>query len=231
MDSLPARVVGVERVVPRVVRVTLGGEALRDLPEPAPGGHVRLFFGAVEPAGDEVRYLRRTLTPRWFDRSAAELVVEVVLHGAGLASDWAERARPGDPVVVSGAGGRYRPEAVEGRFVLAVDDTGVPAAGTVVEALPPGVEVLVVAEVTDAEDERPISPERDVPVEWCHRGASGAAPGALLEARVGALPDDLVAGWFVAAEARAVRRLDRHLVGGRGADPSTVEARGYWRLR
>lgn len=226
-----ARVAAVERVVPRVVRVTFTGPALQDLPDPTPGGHLRLFFGEEEPPGDEARYLRRTMTPRWFDRQRAELVCEFVLHGDGLASNWAAATTVGDPVVVSGAGGRYRPEAVDGRFVIAVDDTAVPAAGTVVEALPAAVELVVLAEVTDADDERPLSPDRDVAVTWLHRAPTAAAPGALLEAAVRALPADLSAGWFVAAEARTVRALDRHLREERAVPKEHVEPRGYWRRR
>ena len=222
--SYPARVRGVEQVVPRVVRVTF--EGLHDLPAPAPGGHLRIAFVEVEPEGEEARYLRRTFTPRRFDAEAGELDVEFVLHGPGLATDWVRSAQTGDPVVVSGAGGRYRPQAVDGRFVIAVDDTGVPAAGTVVEALPADTELTVLCEVTDADDERPISPEREVDVTWLHR-----SDGADLEAAVGALPADLVAGWFVATEARTVRRLHRHLLEDRGAAPDTIEARGYWRAR
>ncbi len=229
--SWSARVVAVERVVPRVVRVTVADPSLRSLPRPAPGGHVRLFFGDEEPPGDEARYLRRTMTPRWFDAEAGALTCEFVLHGDGLASNWAARATVGDPVVVSGAGGRYRPEPVDGRFVVAVDDTGVPAAGTVVEALPAGTEVVALVEVTDAADERPLSPERDVEVAWLHRGPTGADPGTLLEAAVRALPADLTAGWFVAAEARTVRALDRHLRDERGVAKEHVEPRGYWRRR
>jgi NADPH-dependent ferric siderophore reductase len=223
-----ARVKAVRSVRRRVISVTFTGADLHDLPPSSPGGHLRLFFGDEEPPGNEARYRRRTFTPRRFDPSTGELEVEFVLHGAGLAADWARAAAPGDPVVVSGPGGRYRPAAVDGRFVIAVDDTGVPAAGTVIEALADDTELTVLCEVTDADDERPVA-DRDVPVEWLHREAAGAEPGALLEARVRALPAGVRAGWFVAAEARVVRRIHRHLLDERNVARGDVEARGYWR--
>lgn len=229
--SYPARVASVEPVAPRVVGVTFAGPALVDLPEPSPGGHLRIAFVAEEPEGPEARYLRRTFTPRRLDRAAAELYVEFVLHGAGLAADWARRAQVGDPVVISGPGGRYRPRAVDGRFVIVVDDTGVPAAGTVIESLPADTELTVLCEVTDADDERPLTPGWEGPVAWLHRAPTGAEPGELLEARVRALPADLVAGWFVAAEARTVRRIHRHLLEDRSVPDDAVEPRGYWRRR
>jgi NADPH-dependent ferric siderophore reductase len=232
--SYKATVSAVERLLPRLIGVTFTGPALRDLPEPAPGGHLRIAFVEEEPDGEEARYLRRTFTPRRFDRATTELYVEFVLHGSGLAADWARGATPGDPVVISGAGGRYRPEAVDGRFVIAVDDAGVPAAATVVEALPPDTEVLVLCEVEDSDDERILTPERDVPVTWLHRSAGDgthAEPGELLEAAARALPDDLRAGWFVASEARTVRQIHRHLLEDRGVPPERAEARGYWRRR
>jgi NADPH-dependent ferric siderophore reductase len=229
--SFVARVAAVERVVPRVVRVTFADPSLRELPEPAPGGHLRLFFGDEEPAGNEARYLRRTFTPRAFDRGRGELVCEFVIHGDGLAANWAQQAERGQPVVISGAGGRYRPEPVDGRFVIAVDDTGVPAAGTVVEALPPDTELIVLAEVTDADDERPMSGDRDAPVTWLHRSPVGAEPNELLEAAVAALPAGLEAAWFVAAESRTVRRLHQHLMDDRAVPKDQIEPRGYWRRR
>jgi NADPH-dependent ferric siderophore reductase len=229
--SYPARVRAVEQVAPRVIGVTFAGPALADLPEPTPGGHLRIAFAEEEPDGPEARYLRRTFTPRRLDRSAGELYVEFVLHGAGLAADWARQAEVGDPVVVSGPGGRYRPEPVAGRFVIAVDDTGVPAAGTIIETLPADTTLTVICEVTDGDDERPLTPDRDVTAEWLHRGPSGAAPGELLEAAVRALPEGLEAGWFVAAEARTVRRIHRHLLDDRSVPPDAVEPRGYWRRR
>jgi NADPH-dependent ferric siderophore reductase len=229
--TFPVRVSRLETVVPRVVRVTFTGESLRDFPEPSPGGHLRIFFGEVEPEGDGARYARRTFTPRWFDRDAAELVVELVLHGEGLATNWVAQAEVGDPAVISGPGGRYRPAPVDGTFVLAVDDTAVPAAGTVIEHLPGGTELIVVCEVTDEADERPLSDVRAPDVVWLHRADTDAAPGQLLEERVQLLPADLRAGWFIAAEARTVRRLHRHVLEDRSVDPEVVEARGYWRQR
>jgi NADPH-dependent ferric siderophore reductase len=225
-----ARVKAVRSIRPRVVSVTFTGPGLKDLPSPSPGGHLRLFFGEGEPPGNEARYLRRTFTPRRFDPSTGDLEIEIVLHGSGVAADWARTAAPGDPVVISGAGGRYRPAAVDGRFVIAVDDTGVPAAGTVIEALPATTAVTVLCEVSDADDERPVA-DRDVAVEWLHRDSAGAQPGALLEARVRDLPADLAAGWFVASESRVVRRIHGHLLDERGAPSDDVEARGYWRQR
>ncbi len=225
-DPYPARVAGVERVVPRVARITLAGEALREFPPPSPGGHVRVSFGPDEPDdvnGLEARHLRRTLTPRWFDAAAGTLVVEVVLHGHGLASDWASAAEVGDEVLLRSPGGRFEPTPVDGRFVIAVDDTGIPAAGTIVEHLAPDVDLLVLVEVTDEDDHRPLSPDREVDVRWLHR-----ADGESLEDAVRALPPD-PAAWFVATESRVVRRLDRHLREERSAE--LVEARGYWRLR
>lgn len=229
--SYPAQVASIEQVAPRVVGVTFAGAALADLPEPLPGGHLRIAFAAEEPDGPEARYLRRTFTPRRFDRAAGSLYVEFVLHGDGLAANWARVAAVGDPVVISGPGGRYRPRAVDGRFVIVVDDTGVPAAGTVIEALPADTELTVLCEVTDADDERPLSPGWTGSVSWLHRASSGAEPGVLLEAGVRALPTDLVAGWFVAAESRTVRRIHRHLLEDRSVPDDDVEPRGYWRRR
>src|SRR4029450_10269180 len=45
-----AWVLRVERVVPRVARITLAGDALRELPTPTPGGHIPVSVGPDQPA-------------------------------------------------------------------------------------------------------------------------------------------------------------------------------------
>lgn len=214
----------IERPVARVVSVTLHGESLATFSPPNPGGHVKLAFdqGAGRPT-------MRTYTPRRFDRDRLELDIEFVLHGDGVAARWAAAARIGDQVTVMGPGGRYQPSAPSGGFVIAVDDTAIPAAGTIIDALPNGVDILAICEVTDSDDERPLTPTRDIDVTWLHRAPDDAEPGALLHAAVAALPADLDADWFVACEAGAMRRIRSHLRTDRQIADERLQTRGYWR--
>lgn len=114
-------------------------------------------------------------------------------------------------------------------FAIAVDDTAIPAAGTVIEAVPNGVDMIAICEVIDADDERHLTTIRKIDVQWLHRASTDAEPGALLHEGVTALPGDLDADWFVACEAGAMRRIRSHLRSDRHVAPERVQTRGYWR--
>ncbi len=85
----------VERLSPRMVRVTFTGDDLHAFAWNGPAAHIKLIFpedGQAEPAmpqPDGPRPTRiRTYTPRRFDPTVPELDVEFVLHGDGPASSW-----------------------------------------------------------------------------------------------------------------------------------------------
>ena len=176
----------VQHPVPRVVRVTLQGDSLATSTPPNPGGHIKIAFGSTNGGPPTMR----TYTPRRFDPERLELDIEFVLHGEGVASSWAAAAQIGDELTVMGPGGRYTPAAPSGVFVIVVDDTAMPAAGTVIEALPVDTEVIVICEVTDRRDERSLTEDRDLDVTWLHRSEGRAEPGALLRAAVQDLPQN-----------------------------------------
>src|SRR5579871_4585873 len=113
---VPVTVVGVERVTPRLVRVTFSG-ALEDFGDVQPAASLRLLVPApgplVLPAWNGNEYLSpdgsrppiRTFTP--LRPTGTTLDVEIVVHGAGPASEWAGRAAVGDRAALSGPGRGY----------------------------------------------------------------------------------------------------------------------------
>jgi len=235
----PTRLVTVEqvdRVTPRLTRITFGGKSLTGFAQPRPGAHMKLLFvpdGENWSPDDEAapRPPRRTYTPRRFDTDAGRLVVEFVHHGAGLAAGWAANAMPGDRVYINGPGGGYDvpPDATD--IVLAADDTALPAAGTILEALPPGCRATVLCEVADAAEERSLGPDIAIAPRWLCRDTAGGVPGSLLEAAVRGLEAPSARTcWWIACEAAAMRRIRHHLLQERGIDPALVHTRGYWKL-
>src|SRR5206468_1204015 len=104
-----------QHVSPRLMRMTLGGSEFAGFALAEPAASVRLLLPAPDSNGlimptwngnefllaDGRRPAIRTLTPRRFREDRLELDVEIVLHGTGVASRWAERAQPGDAVAVS----------------------------------------------------------------------------------------------------------------------------------
>lgn len=229
-----AQVVRIDDLGPRLRRVTFGGEAMAGFSEPRPGAHMKLFFGDLpadwrpEPGG--VRPLARTYTPRRFDALRNELEVEFVMHGEGVASSWAAQVQVGDTLKLAGPGGGHDVSNEWKHVVLLVDETALPAAGMIIDALPEGCVVTLVGEVEDAQDELLPSQRPVHHLTWLHRAPTGAAPGALLQnmAQTLALTPD--AQWFVACEATAMRAIKSALLTERGLNREQLISRGYWKL-
>ena len=232
----PPRLVTVENVsrpTPRLTRITLGGDALEGFGPPRPGAHMKLFFvppGTTwSPSDDQAaRPPSRTYTPLRHDPANHRLDVEFVHHGDGLAAGWAAAAEIGETLYIAGPGGGYdiAPDATD--IVVVADDTAMPAAGTVLDALPGGCRATAIFEVADVAEERDVSPKSGVTPIWLHRGDSN---GETLDATVRRLSAPLgTADWWIACEAATMRRIRRHLLEDRGLDPARVHTRGYWRL-
>ncbi|MDQ4068214.1 MAG: siderophore-interacting protein [Actinomycetota bacterium] len=226
-------VVGTERLSPRMVRVTLGGPELEGFAVDQPAASVRLLLPSpgthdlVIPSWNGNEFLLpdgrrpaiRTFTPHW---SGAELSVDVVLHGHGVASEWAGTARPGDRAAVSGPGRGYAVDRDAPGFLLAGDETAIPAIGQLLEVLPDGCPVEVHVEIADDAARLPL------PAEW-HALPPGARPGEALVAAV--TSTDLAPGTrvWVAGEAAAVQRIRKHLFQHLGLPRTQATVRGYWK--
>ena len=237
----PATVRDVTRLSPRLVGVTIAGTDLQGLTLPQPAGSVRLLLPGPGEAlvipdwrGNEFllpdgrRPTIRTLTPRRSEPLSGRLDLEIVAHGEGTASNWAETAGPGDRVAVSGPGRGYVVDREAPAFLLAGDETALPAIGQLLEALPDHTPVQVLVEVAHPDGRLPLPPHSRATVDWFDR-PPGAPPGeALVAAVVGA---DIAAGTRVwaAGEAAAVQRIRHHLFEERGVPRAHASVRGYWK--
>lgn len=224
-----------EPVTPRLVRVVVGGPELDGLDPGLPGASVRLLLpsgddGLVVPtwSGNEfllpdgTRPPLRTLTPRRFDAPAVELTVEIVLHDGGTLSTWATAAAPGDPVAVSGTGRGYTIDPDADAFVLAGDETAIPAISQLLEAIPTDRRVDVDLAVAHADAEGPLPAHPGASVRW-HVG-DDALVDALRRADLG--PGTRV---WAAGEAATMQRIRRLLSEERGLPRSAATVRGYWK--
>ena len=236
-------VVAVRRLAPRLVSVTLGGDSLADFRIESPTQHIKMLFpapgentvvvpefgpdGPVWPEG-QPRPFMRTYTPRRFDATTGTLDVELVLHGAGPASEWAERAACGDGLALAGPGGRLALEIDDGPWVIAGDESAIPAIGQLLEALPTGAEAAVYIEVEDEGDEIDLVGPVAAKITWLHR-VGAAAPGALLLDAVATTALSADTKVWVACEAKAVRGIRRALLEGSRVEPGSLVTRGYWR--
>jgi NADPH-dependent ferric siderophore reductase len=235
----------VEKLTPRCVRVTLSGPELEGFATKGPAEHVKVLL--PEPGqdrtqlpewGPEGAILRegqkyptsRTYTPRRWDPESRELVIDFMLHGEGIASDWASRVKPGDAVAVSAQpGGSYTIDPTADWYLIAGDESALPAIGTIVEALPEGKTARVLIEVIDAAEEQDLTSHAKLDVTWLHRGESAEA-GRELEKTL--REQELPAGQgrvWLGCEAEIMRNIRRYLLNERGMDRSEMHTHGYWK--
>lgn len=231
-----------ECLTPRLTRVTFAGPELEGLEIDQPAASVRLLIpqpgsaDLVMPTWNGNEYLLpggerptiRTFTPRRLDPDEPELDLEIVLHGHGAASEWTERARPGDPAAISGPGRGYTIDEDAPVFFLAGDETAIPAMSQLLEVLPTDASVEVHVEIDVPVARLPLPHHPHATVEW-HELPAGAAPGdALVAAVEHADIGDETKVW-VAGEAASVQRIRRHLFDDRGLSRSQATVRGYWK--
>lgn len=258
VHSISLREVEVARVVdvtPGMRRVTLTGSQLgaftsdNGYPQPAfdsPGfdDAIRLFFpypGESEPVlpvqkegrvalPKDRRPLNKVYSVRRWDPAAAELDVDFVNHGVGVAATWAYRTRPGERIHMGGPSvSRGLPEQADWLLVVG-DETAVPAIGRLLEELPESARGHVLAEVAEQSHVQSLHAPPGVTVNWLVREGAEAGSTTLLLDAVRALdwPTGRPFAW-VAGEQAAVRDIRRHLVEERGLAKEDVEFTGYWR--
>lgn len=231
----------VEDLGPRMRRVVLGGPDLEGLEIDQPAASVRLLLPAGEGGAlvmpewtgnqfelpDGARAPIRTFTPRHLDTERLELTLDIVLHDGGAASDWAAVAEPGDEVAVSGPGRGYEIDTSASAYLLAGDETAIPAISQLLEELPHDTPVLVHVEIADPAARLDLPPHPAAEVTW-HELPEGAAPGDALAGAVEAM-DEVPEVVWVAGEAASMQRIRKHLFDVRGRSRDTVTARGYWK--
>jgi len=238
-----AEVTAVAPLTPRMARVTFAAPSLAGFPVEQPGEIVTLIW--PEPGGDLVLPERgwrfpagvpephaRNYTVRDHDADAGTLDVDFVLHGDhGVASAWAQRARPGDRLGFAGPRTHWEPADDGSAWTLLVaDETGLPALAAIAATLPAFHRAIAVIEVADGAERQPIACPGRLDVHWVHRdGAAAGETHALADAvRALPLPDGRGRAWG-AGESGVMRAVRDHLRDERGLPRSALQVLGYWK--
>ncbi len=238
-------VVVVERVEvsPRLLRLTLAGDGLRDLVVDEPAASVRLLVPTpgtdelVIPEWDGNEFLLadggrpslRTFTPLRVDNDAGRLDLEIVRHPGGAVSDWAETVEPGAPAAISGPGTGYEyPDGARHLIVLA-DETALPAALQLAAMAPEALALAIHVEVVSADAVIDVDRRDSDSIEW-HVTEPATTPGARLidvVRSLDALPDGTDV--WAAGEASAMHAIRTHLFDTLGIARKRATVRGYWK--
>lgn len=232
----------VEPINPRLTRVSLTGAELVDLTVTDPGASIRLL---LPPPGtedlviptwrgnefllpDDSKPAIRTFTPSLVAPDSTTLRLDVVRHGSGVASEWAERVEVGDEAAVSGPGRGYLIDPNASEYLIGGDESALPAIRQLLAVLPATMPTRVFVEIADARARVELPHGPGTETTWLPANA-GSPPGtALADATISA-PVDIKARVWVAGEAAAVQRIRRHLFTEREFPRAQATIRGYWK--
>ncbi|MDP2697264.1 siderophore-interacting protein [Thalassospira sp.] len=183
----------------------------------------------VWPDGPDAA-IPRVYTIRRMDAQAGWLDVDFVLHGDnGPGSIFAMRAAPGDPVGMTGPLGTALPDAEW--YLLAGDETALPAIGRFLEELPETARGMAVIAVDGPDDMIELATKSAIDINWVQRSQAAGDSDVLFEAvRDITLPLDRhrVFCWAGVEQAtfRALRGLWREDI---GLDRDQCLASTFWR--
>lgn len=236
-------VVAVTDITPRMRRFRLAGD-MTGFASPGHADHIKAFFF---PAGIEPKLVpigprgaeyadgewpeMRDYTPRAWNVDQGWIELDFVLHGDGPASTWAAIAKLGSKLVIGGPRGSIVIPAAFDWYLLAGDETALPALGRRIEELPAGSKVVAVIEVADAVEEQRFQTSADLSLHYIHRnGAAAGTTSAIRDIIRGLTFPEGVAYAYIAGEVTMSQSVRTHLQNERGFDPQYIKAAGYWRL-
>ncbi|HEV7336120.1 MAG TPA: siderophore-interacting protein [Bosea sp. (in: a-proteobacteria)] len=181
----------------------------------------------IWPAGGD-ELTRRTYSIRRIDREARELDIDVVLHGDSPGATWARTARAGDPIGLIGPSGGELPAA--DWYLLAGDETALPAIARIAEELPAQARATILLEVPDLRECQSLSGRASLDVHWLLRNGASAGSTALLETAIRSLDWPRCDNPYVlvGCEKRAAREIRAILRRDRGVSKDRHLVVAYW---
>ncbi len=219
---LDLQVVESARLTPHMQRLSLTAPQLEGFGY-LPGQDVMLLVAA-----EGNRPVRRRYTIRHLDPDARLLTLDIVLHGDGPGERWVRSARPGDRIEGIGPRGKITASATADWHLFIGDESALPAAFVMTEALPPGSSATLVLEIPEESDEQDLPAAASTRISWLHRlGPPAGDPAALAgeAAEVELLPGRGHAYLF--GEATVVFRL-REILAERGLGQDQMSPKAYW---
>lgn len=207
------------QVSPGFVRLTLAGPELAGFVSAGFDDHLKLIL----PSPGQDRPTLPTLrdyTPARFDATAGELDIEVALHDAGPATDWAASATVGQWVGIAGPrGSMVVPTAFDWHWLLG-DETALPAIARRLAELPACAVATVRIQLGNPADQRVLTSAAQVDLQWV--SALPAAVEAL------ALPPGAGFVW-AAGEHSDMAAVRRAVLAKPGVDPKRLRISAYWK--
>jgi len=243
------QVAAVEDLTPTLRRITFEGPQLkafekdgRHLPafrSEGPDDHVKILLpdpktgklflptqaeGVLDWSG-EGRPVGRSYTPRGWHAGDETLKIDFVLHGHGTAGNWAAAAQPGQTIHIAGPKSSLLvPEA--DWFLLAGDETALPAIANWLESLPKDARVTAIIQIAANANRLALDAPEGANIIWIEDPELKAKTLVDAVSKL-AWPEGEGFVW-AAAERDAVRALRKHLIEERGHDKAAMDVVAYW---
>lgn len=235
-------VVAITDVTPLMRRFRLTGD-MAGFASLGHADHIKAFFfpEGVEPITPTIgpnganwpgeRPEMRDYTPRYWNVGEGWIELDFVLHGDGPASTWAAKAEIGSKLVIGGPRGSMVIPAAYDWYLLAGDETALPALGRRIEELPAGAKILAIIEVDNPAEEQRFETKADLDIRYVHRNGAAAGTTTLVQEAIAAatFPEG-EAYAYIAGEVTMAQAVRAHLTEVRGFRPDYIKAAGYWRL-
>ena len=244
-----AEVVNAIRISPHFVRLTFGGDELREW------RHLGFdqWFRLAVPTSDQTRfdnladtfdmagYLKyltlpratrpviRSYTVREFRADDLELDVDFVVHGdEGVAGPWAGSLPVGASVGLIDQGCGFQ-QADAAWTLLVGDESALPAVAGILRDLPRDARGHALIELADLDDRQQVHAPDGFDVHWIVREPDAPVGRSALEHLHDlTLPEGTVHA-FAAGESKLATGTRRHLVNERGVPKGDITFCGYWR--
>jgi NADPH-dependent ferric siderophore reductase len=210
-------VTGRREISPHYVRLSFSApDMLADHP-PHPTMWIRMWFAD----GDKLHQRGYTLVDP--DPAAGRVDIEFTLH-RGLASRWAEAARPGDVIKATVMGSKFKiPQPSPAGYVIVGDTASLPAINSLLNAID-DVPAQVFLEAGYADD-KDLPVACDDAITWVDREDGGEALVRTVKSAAFDATDHF--GW-VACDSRTTRSVTKFLQNDFGIPRKSIAARAYW---
>lgn len=231
-------------------RIVLNGDELKGFTSRGFDDHIKLFFPAnpgdviVPPTatedgiawGEGPRPVNREYTPLHFDAQTRELTLDFYIHDGGVASEWANNAKPGDKLIIGGPrGSLIIPTTYRWQLYLC-DETGLPAVKRRLRELKEAAvnaKITVLVKVKDVSCISYLDEEKDFNVEWIvsdeHNGYR-EDDAVVQKLKSLMLPENDYYVWAT-GEGKFVKGLSDYFTETRELDANFVRCVAYWHAK
>lgn len=215
-------------------RIILEGEQLAGFSSQGFDDHVKIFFpignekcvlpeitneGIVWPDGP--RPAARDYTPLSFDATLNELTLDFFIHEGGIASLWAEAAKPNDKLVIGGPRGSLVTPVDYAWQIYICDESGLPAVRRRLLSLPENITVQVLVNSNQPQIQDYLSEFTNIHIEWLNTESIAGKLQSL------SIPATDYYFW-ITGEGEEVKQLNDDLLATHSLDADYVRAVAYW---